>query len=104
LLAEAFNPASVSGLMCRNTLSVGWRGEVYDCDFNQQLGMQWKNGKPLFLWDLDSEHLEGRAITIGNHCFGCTAGAGSSCGGALVTEEYKERSQEPESRSQEALR
>ncbi len=84
LLVEAFNPASICGLMCRNTLSVGWRGEVYDCDFNQQLGMQWRNGKPLFLWDLDPVQLLGRTITIGNHCFGCTAGAGSSCGGALV--------------------
>jgi radical SAM/Cys-rich protein len=84
LLVEAFNPASISGLMCRNTLSVGWRGEVYDCDFNQQLGMQWKNGKPLFLWDLDPDQLEERAIAVGNHCFACTAGAGSSCGGALV--------------------
>jgi radical SAM/Cys-rich protein len=82
LLVEAFNPASVAGLMCRNTLSVGWRGEVYDCDFNQQLGMQWK--RPLFLWDLDPEQLEGRPIAVGEHCFGCTAGSGSSCGGALV--------------------
>jgi radical SAM/Cys-rich protein len=84
LLVEAFNPASISGLMCRKTLSVGWRGEVYDCDFNQQLGMQWRNGRPLFLWDVDPVQLLGRTITIGNHCFGCTAGAGSSCGGALV--------------------
>ena len=84
LLAEAFNPAAIPGLMCRNTLSVGWRGEVYDCDFNQQLGMQWKSGKPLFLWDLDPARLEGRTIAIGNHCFACTAGAGSSCSGALV--------------------
>jgi radical SAM/Cys-rich protein len=84
LLIEAFNPASVDGLMCRNTLSVGWRGEVYDCDFNQQLGMQWKNGAPLFLWDLDPERLKGRPIATDDHCFGCTAGSGSSCGGALV--------------------
>jgi radical SAM/Cys-rich protein len=84
LLIQAFNPASVGGLMCQNTLSVGWRGEVYDCDFNQQLGMQWKNGAPLFIWDLDPERLEGRQISIDNHCFGCTAGSGSSCGGALV--------------------
>jgi radical SAM/Cys-rich protein len=84
LLVEAFNPASVAGLMCRNTLSVGWRGEVYDCDFNQQLGMQWREEKPLFLWDLDPEQLNARPIDVGNHCFGCTAGAGSSCGGALV--------------------
>jgi radical SAM/Cys-rich protein len=84
MLIEAFNPASVGGLMCQNTLSVGWRGEVYDCDFNQQLGVQWKSGAPLFLWDLDPERLEGRPIAIDNHCFGCTAGSGSSCGGALV--------------------
>jgi len=84
LLIEAFNPASVAGLMCQNTLSVGWRGEVYDCDFNQQLGMRWKNGASLFLWDLDPEGLEGSPIAMDNHCFGCTAGSGSSCGGALV--------------------
>jgi hypothetical protein len=70
--------------MCRNTLSVGWRGEVYDCDFNQQLGMRWKNAAPLFIWDLDPERLEGRPIAMDDHCFGCTAGSGSSCGGALV--------------------
>jgi radical SAM/Cys-rich protein len=87
LLIEAFNPATMNGLMCRNTISVGWRGEVYDCDFNQQLGMQWSsNGgnEPLFLWDIDPDSLEGREIMTGNHCFGCTAGAGSTCGGAIV--------------------
>jgi radical SAM/Cys-rich protein len=86
LLIQAFNPATIDGLMCRNTISVGWRGEVYDCDFNQQLGMQWNNGgsKPLFLWDIDPESLDDREIMTGNHCFGCTAGAGSSCGGAIV--------------------
>lgn len=84
LLVQAFNPSTVAGLMCRNTISVGWQGEVYDCDFNQQLGLQWKNGKPLFLWDIDAGMLEGRAIAMGEHCFGCTAGAGSSCGGAVV--------------------
>jgi radical SAM/Cys-rich protein len=83
-LKEAFNPASVAGLMCRNTLSVSWRGEIYDCDFNQQLRMRWRNENPLFVWDLDPEQLEGRAVMLGSHCFGCTAGAGSSCGGALV--------------------
>ena len=86
LLIHAFNPATVSGLMCRNTISVGWRGEVYDCDFNQQLGMQWSsNGgnEPLFLWDIDPDSLENRDIMTGDHCFGCTAGAGSSCGGAI---------------------
>jgi hypothetical protein len=70
--------------MCRNTISVGWRGEVYDCDFNQQLNMRWKNGSPLFLWDVDPDTVDDREIMTGDHCFGCTAGAGSSCGGALV--------------------
>jgi radical SAM/Cys-rich protein len=89
LLIEAFNPASVSGLMCRNTLSIGWRGEVYDCDFNQMLDMQWqRNGaeppKPLFIWDIDPSEIENRPILTGDHCFGCTAGAGSSCGGAIL--------------------
>jgi radical SAM/Cys-rich protein len=86
LLIQTFNPATIDGLMCRNTISVGWRGEVYDCDFNQQLGMQWSsNGgsKRLFLWDIDPNSLEGRDIMTGDHCFGCTAGAGSSCGGAI---------------------
>jgi radical SAM/Cys-rich protein len=86
LLIQTFNPATIDGLMCRNTISVGWRGEVYDCDFNQQLEMQWSNdggSKPLFLWDIDPDSLEGRAIMTGDHCFGCTAGAGSSCGGAI---------------------
>ena len=84
LLIQAFNPATVDGLMCRNTISVGWRGEVYDCDFNQQLGMQWKNGAPIFLWDVDPNEIDNREIMTGEHCFGCTAGAGSSCGGAIV--------------------
>jgi radical SAM/Cys-rich protein len=86
LLIHAFNPATISGLMCRNTISVGRRGEVYDCDFNQQLGMQWLGnggGRPLFLWDIDPNTLKDREIMIGDHCFGCTAGAGSSCGGAI---------------------
>jgi radical SAM/Cys-rich protein len=84
LLIDNFNPATVQGLMCRNTVSVGWRGEVYDCDFNQQLGMQWKNGAPIFLWDVDPNKIDNREIMTGDHCLGCTAGAGSSCGGALV--------------------
>ncbi|PYK51514.1 MAG: radical SAM protein [Verrucomicrobia bacterium] len=88
LLIQAFNPATIDGLMCRNTVSVGWRGEVYDCDFNQQLGMQWSrcNGgnKPMFLWDVDPDSLQDRQIMTGDHCFGCTAGAGSSCGGAIL--------------------
>jgi radical SAM/Cys-rich protein len=84
LLISAFNPATIAGLMCRNTISVGWCGEVYDCDFNQQLGMQWNNGAPVFLWDIDPGKIETRQIMTGDHCFGCTAGAGSTCGGAIV--------------------
>jgi radical SAM/Cys-rich protein len=84
LLVNAFNPATIDGLMCRNTLSVGWRGEVYDCDFNQQLDMPWRNGRPIFLWDVDPDEIDNRKIMTGDHCFGCTAGVGSSCGGAIV--------------------
>ena len=89
LLIGAFNPVTIDGLMCRNTISVGWRGEVYDCDFNQQLGMQWSDdggSKPLFLWDIDPDSLEHREIMTGDHCFGCTAGAGSTCGGAISSQ------------------
>ena len=84
LLIDAFNPVTIDGLMCRNTISIGWRGEVYDCDFNQQLNMQWNNGAPVFLWDVHPDTIEGRDIMTGDHCFGCTAGAGSSCGGAIA--------------------
>jgi radical SAM/Cys-rich protein len=89
LLVDNFNPTAVEGLMCRSTINVGWRGEVYDCDFNQMLDMQWyRNGSEpyqrLFLWDVDPAEIENRPILTGDHCFGCTAGAGSSCGGAIV--------------------
>ena len=84
LLLAAFNPATVSDLMCRRTLNIGWRGEVYDCDFNQMLGLQWQDECPLFVWDLDPRQVEDRPILTGDHCFGCTAGSGSSCGGSLV--------------------
>jgi radical SAM/Cys-rich protein len=86
LLVNAFNPTTIDGLMCRNTISVGWRGEVYDCDFNQQLNMQWQNPDEsgLFLWDIDPDKIDNRKIATGHHCFGCTAGAGSSCGGAVL--------------------
>ncbi|MDQ6632120.1 MAG: arsenosugar biosynthesis radical SAM protein ArsS [Verrucomicrobiota bacterium] len=83
LLANNFNPATVNGVMCRTTLSVGWRGEIYDCDFNQMLGMQLKNGKALTLWDITPDDLENRSIATGVHCLACTAGCGSSCTGVL---------------------
>lgn len=83
LLANGFNPHTVDGLMCRNTINIGWKGEVYDCDFNQMLNMQLRNGNPQFLWDVTPESLRSFEILTGAHCLGCTAGAGSSCGGAL---------------------
>lgn len=84
LLANSFNPATVEGLMCRATLSVGWRGEIYDCDFNQMLAMQMRNGQPLHLWDVTPAMIEGLNIQTGLHCLACTAGCGSSCTGALA--------------------
>jgi radical SAM/Cys-rich protein len=84
LLVESFNPASIAGLMCRDTISVDHEGRVFDCDFNQQLDMQLQNGKHLDVWDIDLAKLKETPILTGDHCFGCTAGAGSSCGGALV--------------------
>jgi radical SAM/Cys-rich protein len=85
LLMENFNPATVPGLMCRNTINVSWTGEVFDCDFNQMLKLNWRGSEGvLHLWDIDPAMVENRQIVTGDHCFGCTAGAGSSCGGALV--------------------
>jgi radical SAM/Cys-rich protein len=84
LLVTSFNPHTVEGLMCRNTLNVGWQGEVYDCDFNQMLDLQWQEGRTQYLWDLDPARVEGREIRTGDHCFGCTAGSGSSCSGTLT--------------------
>ncbi len=83
LLANSFNPSTVAGLMCRSTLSVGWMGEVYDCDFNQMLKMQ-MHGKPLYLWDVTPASLEQWEIQTGAHCLACTAGDGSSCTGSVV--------------------
>jgi len=84
LLIDSFNPSAVKGLMCRSTINIGWKGEVFDCDFNQMLFMQQKaEGKKLFLWDVTPESMNDLPILTANHCFGCTAGAGSSCGGAL---------------------
>lgn len=83
LLANSFNPATVDALMCRSTISIGWMGEVFDCDFNQMLQMQVRNGKPLFIWDVTPGLLEGWDIQTGVHCLACTAGCGSSCTGAV---------------------
>lgn len=85
LLLENFNPASIEGLMCRDTISVDWLGGIYDCDFNQQMGMAHIKGEePEKLWDLSMEDWSRRPIMTGLHCYGCTAGQGSSCGGATI--------------------
>jgi radical SAM/Cys-rich protein len=83
LLANSFNPGTVEGLMCRTTLSVDYRGQIYDCDFNQMLGLELKNGRPFYLWDVTPAMLTNRSIITGVHCLACTAGCGSSCTGAL---------------------
>ena len=82
-LAQAFNPAAAAGVMCRTTLSVGWDGTLYDCDFNQMLDLPLA-GRRRHIRDFDRAELDVRDIALGPHCFGCTAGAGSSCGGAVV--------------------
>ena len=83
-LVTAFNPAAAVGVMCRNTLSVGWDGTLYDCDFNQMLELPVHARAPRTIFDFDLDALAGREIVLGPHCFGCTAGAGSSCGGATA--------------------
>jgi len=84
LLINNFNPHAAEGVMCRNMVSVGWDGGLFDCDFNQMLdiGQAWKARS---IWDIPSlDSLETQAIALDDHCYGCTAGAGSSCGGSLV--------------------
>ncbi|HVG34579.1 MAG TPA: arsenosugar biosynthesis radical SAM (seleno)protein ArsS [Pyrinomonadaceae bacterium] len=83
-LVEAFNPDAVEGLMCRSTLSVDWTGRLYDCDFNQMLELAVAHELPQTIFELDPERFAGRRVMTGAHCFGCTAGAGSSCGGAVA--------------------
>jgi radical SAM/Cys-rich protein len=81
-LVNAFNPAAAEGVMCRSMISVGHDGSLYDCDFNQMLAWRVNHGAPHTIWDFDFEKLMARTIVFGAHCYGCTAGAGSSCGGA----------------------
>jgi radical SAM/Cys-rich protein len=83
-LVDSFNPGAASGVMCRNTLSISWNGELHDCDFNQMLGLGTGFGAPRHIRDFDLDALSERRIVTGRHCFGCTAGAGSSCGGSLT--------------------
>ncbi len=83
-LVNAFNPVAASGVMCRNTLSVSWDGRLFDCDFNQMLELEVSRDAPRTIFDFDLEKLNRRRISTAPHCFGCTAGAGSSCGGATA--------------------
>ncbi len=83
-LVQAFNPAAAQRVMCRNLVSVGWDGRLYDCDFNQMLEIP-LGGLTSNVWDIDNlDAIESRPITFANHCYGCAAGAGSSCGGSLT--------------------
>ena len=84
-LERSFNPATVPALMCRTTLSVGWDGTLYDCDFNQMLEIPIAEEQPMSIMDIDTDKLNGWHVQTNRHCFGCTAGAGSSCGGSLAT-------------------
>jgi radical SAM/Cys-rich protein len=86
LLENSFNPATLESVMCRNLISVGWDGAIYDCDFNQMLDLPLTDSddKPLEIASLTLEQVVQRKISVGNHCYACTAGSGSSCGGALL--------------------
>ena len=85
LLANNFNAGTIDQVMCRNLISVGWDGSIYDCDFNQMLDLAITDGEqPLHIASVTLDQLTGPDITVGDHCYACTAGAGSSCGGALV--------------------
>jgi radical SAM/Cys-rich protein len=83
-LVNAFNPSAAAGVMCRNTLSVGWDGLLYDCDFNQMLELEVEPGAPRRISEFDPGLLSERKIVLNQHCYGCTAGAGSSCAGEIV--------------------
>ena len=86
LLEDNFNPSTLEQVMCRNLVSIGWEGSVYDCDFNQMLDLPITDadGKRLHISSMTLEQVVNRAIIVGDHCYACTAGSGSSCGGALV--------------------
>jgi radical SAM/Cys-rich protein len=83
-LVNAFNPSTLENIMCKSTLSVGWDGKLYDCDFNQMLGMTVNHGAPEHIAMFDLKKLANRRVVTGNHCYGCTAGTGSSCRGEIV--------------------
>jgi hypothetical protein len=83
-LVQAFNPVAAAGVLRRYTLSIGWDGALYDCDFNQMLGLETNHGTPAQIRASSLEILNRRQIVTGQHCFACTAGSGSSCTGASV--------------------
>lgn len=83
-LHQAFNPAAAAGIMCRSLISVSWDGKLYDCDFNQMLGLEVEPTAGQTVFDFAPETLKRRRIRLGSHCFGCTAGSGSSCGGSTT--------------------
>ncbi|MBS1517765.1 MAG: arsenosugar biosynthesis radical SAM protein ArsS [Bacteroidetes bacterium] len=83
-LIDSFNASAAKNVMCTNTISVGWDGYIYDCDFNQMLEMKVMDESREHIRDFDLEYLDSREIAVGQHCFGCTAGSGSSCGGAVA--------------------
>lgn len=84
LLVNNFNPHAADSVMCKTLISIGWDGQIYDCDFNQMLEMPVAYTKTT-LWDIEKlSDFENKTIALGDHCYGCTAGAGSSCGGALT--------------------
>ncbi len=89
LLKNAYRPDNLADVMCRDLVSVDWRGHVYDCDFNEMLDLPLGagGGGRTHLSELLRVRLEGRPIAVANHCYGCTAGQGSSCGGALGGDE-----------------
>jgi radical SAM/Cys-rich protein len=82
-LVTSFNPTAAKGVMCRNTISISWDGYIHDCDFNQMLDLKVQTKSPPHINNINFEELKNRSIVVNQHCYGCTAGAGSSCGGAL---------------------
>ena len=84
LLVSNFNESTVDNLMCRHLLNLDWEGRVFDCDFNQMLDIPLSGGEQTYLWDIAIDDVAGKSVATNRHCFGCTAGAGSSCGGVLA--------------------
>jgi radical SAM/Cys-rich protein len=95
LLERAFNPRTLDGLMCRHQISVDWNGALYDCDFNLAVRLPVNHGAPTHIRDFDPEHLARRRIATAPYCFGCTAGCGSSCRGALTNGDGVRRGAQP---------